>query len=409
MTMKLNQLNTNKIKGFEGLDLDKILMRFIDFPKKNITLKELAKYMWNTRFFNRFDYKYIKNEKNNMLGIYSDLYYREDHYNIFINFIKEFNFFDYIIPVKNKDRFNLKRGIHMVISDFNIWKSLRKLDLDIYHKLWLLMRMGLVKRYSDIIFEIISEKEYEYVLVYNDSCPYENIIIQKMNQKGVYTATLQHGKFDLNGNWKGIEYKASVAKDFLAWNEWTRDLAKEAGLTNVKVLGIPRYIKRRNINRNKIKTSLFCVILGDKASHDENLILVEMAEQLAEKLNKKFYIRFHPANINNDYTLGLNEKFYQSFEGQEDIFEMCEKSDFCITGSGTSMGIDLIYLGHKFYEYNKISQKYRNNTFFSFEELLRLVKEETIINLEGFTYYCTTYDVKNSYLNYFNKIIEGEA
>lgn len=386
----------------DEIDIDKIFPYYSFFQIKENSFFAFLKRYFYTRFFTKYKYNYVKKNGNNMLAVYSDFYYRRDHFMVFDTFIKFFDYFNYITPVRLiHDKFDFMRGIEMIIEDFKIWNSFRK-NL-IFKKNWkrILINFGLAVRYRNQIYKIIKSTEYRYLMVYSDSCIYENLLVQDMKKNGVHTATLQHGKFDINGPYKGIEYLLSVADDFLAWNEWTKDLALQAGLNNVIPLGIPRYIVHQSVRKKQ--TGLFCVVLGSSQSHNENCELLMFADALSKKINKRYYLRMHPSNKNKEY-LDIDKKNLIKNETNESILQMCERADFCLTGSGTSMVVDMIYLKQPFFEYNVEKQPYRDNTFSTFDELLKLALDyDGLICEKTFHYYCTTYDVKNSYDVYFSK------
>lgn len=403
--MKQCRFEELKIKGFEDVDIEKLVKVYLEFYNKSRSIKEIKKFYFNSRFFTRFDYEYVQSEGNHAIAFYSDLYFRQDHFDNFTKFITHFPQFDYVIPKKRKtDTFSISRAAKMLLKDIEIWSQVKKLNIEKKLQWWLLYRLGLIFRYYRLMEGLTKNRPYSYALVYNDSCPYENMLIQKFNTRGVHTATLQHGKFDLNGNWKGIEFRMSVADDFLAWNEWTKDLAHEAGLNNVLVLGIPRYISYSPVVKNE--ENIFCVVLGDKASDSENKELIGMANQLAEHSGLKFYFRYHPLNHNPQYEQMASEKYWMSDERKETIPEMCENSKFCLVGSGTSMVVDFIFYKQDFYEYNDNKQPHRKNTFRTSEELFELYDSgRARIDEDMFQYYCTTHEVWQNYKKYFDSLL----
>ncbi len=392
---------------FDGLSLEKYFLRYNELPLSHKTFKKRIKRYWNSRFYTRFVYRHEKKEGSQIIAFYSDMYYRTDHLNTFGKFVKEFDYVDAITPERlPKDRFDLRRGLHMVFCDLFSWRIVKDHVRKKENKRDAWIDFGLAMRYASIMLKMTDDPDYKLAVAYSDGCPFENLLIQLFKRNGIHTATLQHGKFDVDGPYKGIEYISSVADDFLAWNEWTKDLASKAGMSNVRVLGIPRYIEKQETGTKK--TNSFCVVLGSLQSHSENLLLLEYADKLAEYTNKRYYLRLHPSNKNPLYMEGRNEQLFDG-EVSETVLQLCENTDFCITGSGTSMVVDFIYLKHPFFEYNLQEQPFRNNTFSSFDRLKDLAEEyEVPFSEETFRYYCHTYEVKNNYDAYFRGIIGGE-
>lgn len=403
-------MSSIKLNGFRDLDIGRMLTILNETYNNKFSFHEqISKYL-NSRWYDRYDYQHIEKTENIKIAFYSDFYYRKDHFAVFSNFIKEFPEFDYVVPIRlQRERKNLKRGFKMIKWDIeNLWK-LRNVKMPLKKRLFFIRILGLTRLYYLKMENYLRGKKYLYGLVYNDSNPYENILVQLMKQKGIYTATMQHGLFNKHGFWKGLEYRTSVADDFLAWNTYTKELAMECGVpeSKIKVLGIPRYITSVILDK-KDKMGIFSVVLGEKALFDENRKLIKFANALSKEQSLKYFIRFHPSCKEEEYCIFIETRFCVIRDSLgETVSEMCEKSDFSLVGSGTSIVIDLIYLNHPFFQFYEQweGKKYREreNYFRNYDELRELVeKEETEQSKEMFAYYCTTTDVKHSYAEYFS-------
>lgn len=403
-------MSSIKLNGFRDLDIGRMLTVLNETYNDKLSFREqISKYL-NSRWHDRYEYYYTEKAENIKIAFYSDFYYRKDHIDVFKNFIKEFPDFDYVVPIKlQKERRNLERGFKMIKWDIdNLWK-LRSVKMSLKKRLFFIRVLGLSCLYYLKMEDYLNRKDYSYGLVYNDSNPYENILVQFMKQRGIYTATMQHGLFNKYGFWKGLEYRTSVADDFLAWNIYSKELAMECGIpeNKIKVLGIPRYIIPVVIKK-KGKRGIFSVILGEKALFNENQKLIEFANALSKEQSLKYFIRFHPSCKEDEYRTNIDTKYCITRNNHgETVSEMCEQSDFSLVGSGTSMIIDLIYLKHPFFQFyeqweGNIYRK-RKNYFRNYDELKKQVeKEDADQNNEMFIYYCTTTDVKHSYAEYFS-------
>ena len=208
---------------FENIDIEKILLILNETYDEKISLYVQIKKLLNSRWYERYEYQYDQKQGNKFIAFYSDLYFRNDHLTIFKNFIREFPMFDYVIPVKlPKERRNWKRGFEMIKWDIHSLWLLKRIKADFKKKLYWIRILGLTRIYNKRIDNFLDLKRYSYGLVYSDSNPYENMRIQLMKNKGIHTATLQHGIFDKNGYWKGLEFRSSVAEDWLAWNVYNQ-------------------------------------------------------------------------------------------------------------------------------------------------------------------------------------------
>lgn len=410
--MAAKNISDITFKYFDDFDIKKMLTILSETYNQNVSLRVQFKRYRNSRLYDRFDYVYMQSDDNRKIAIYSDFYYRNDHIAIFEKFIKEFPYFDYVRPVKlPKERFNLKRGIKLIKKDiYNLWK-LRSVKIDLNQRLYYVRVLGLISFYRDNMNKYLSAKEYSYGLVYNDSNPYEHMLVQVMKQKGIYTGTMQHGLFDKKGYWKGLEFRTSVADDWLAWNPYTKDLAMECGISEnkIKVLGIPRYIEPIKLAKTE-RTRLISVILGEKSLTEENQELIEFANMISKENHFKYFLRYHPSCKGDEYDSFIDKDVYiDRVSIQETVNQMCEQSDFSLIGSGTSMVIDLIYLEQPFVQYYEQYQggEYlgRNNYFRDSDELRTQVHNKGMfLDESAFYYYCTTRDVKQSYDKYFSNL-----
>lgn len=397
-------------RGFEDIDLEKLWMILDETYDKETTFRIQLKKLINSRWYDMFDYRYSEKPGNKLVAFYSDFYFREDHIKIFTDFIKEFPYIDYVVPVKlPRKRRNYRRGFEMLRWDLHSLWLLKNVRAAFRKRLYWIRILGLARLYCIKMNQYLNNKNYSYGLVYSDSNPYENMLVQIMKKK-LHTATLQHGIFDRNGYWKGLEFRASVADDWLAWNQYSKELAMECGISedNIKVLGMPRYINPVKLE-DRADTGVFSVILGGKVLFKENRKLVEIANLLAKEMRIKYYLRYHPTCKGDEYSDIIDEQLIAKGHEGETIRQMCECSDFSLVGSGTSMMIDLIYLRYPFFQYYEKwdgkRMKGRENYFSSFESLKKQIKAKAISqNDEMFQYYCTTIDVKGSYHKYFNSI-----
>lgn len=396
-------------KSCKDIDLSKLLCILTETYNEKISLQQQLEKYFNSRWYDRYKYNYNQKQGNKYIAFYSDFYYRIDHCTIFLNFIKEFPDFDYVIPIKlSKERKNILRGLKMIKVDIYILWLMRNIHMQFKERIYWVRVLGLIRFYYRNMERYLKVKPYSYGLVYNDSNPYENILIQIMKQKGMHTGTLQHGIFDKHGYWKGLEFRTSVADDWLAWNTYTKELAIECDIAEekIKVLGIPRYIIPITIEKEN-KLGIFSVVLSEKALFDENKKLLNFANILAKEQELKYFVRYHPTCKCDEYNIFINKKYCipRNCQG-ESIYRMCQQSDFSLIGSGTSMIIDLIYLNYPFFQYyegwNGEKYRQRENYFRNYEELKEQMQKGTILQSEEvFHYYCTTKDVKGAYTRYF--------
>jgi len=254
------------------------------------------------------------------------------------------------------------------------------------------------------------------LLVFNDSLPSGNYLVQFFKKKGIKTATLQHGIIlaPRNGvsnvDFVGLELLNSNSDYFLAWNNFTREEALEAGLSDekVKVLGITKCINLENRIINNTESNVFGVVLDGEFTAENNPILISIAKELAEKLDMRFILRIHPRMDINRYNSLLNDtRYFAGYSDKKDnIFTYMTQVNFSIIANST-VYIEMIYVYHKVFRYSNgsIIDKYKKiewGRFSNSDELYAKIKfSETDEQQHLFNELVTVSDIKKSYSVFF--------
>lgn len=418
----ITSLLKNKLfKGLEPYNISKVLSifsavcKYSEIETNSFTI--FKQILYNCLIDN---YIYINETKpdSKILFFYSHIYYRNDHFNSFKNIANIIKNKDIVYPEKlHTQKINIKKFFIIIFFILNWNKSLKEKSIGTNLRLLILNELVELYKFHCIISKIKTNK-YNLLVTYYDASPLENMVVQYFKQNGVKTATLQHGMFvsrrpELKKiDFEGIELSKSISDYFLAWNELTKAEAIKSGINEekIKVLGIPKYAnyKRKKVckkNRNE-----FGIILNVVDFDNQNIDLINYANQLAQEFDLKYKVKYHPSFKGNEYEQIIDEKFCNGiFEKTVTIADYINMVEFTLI-SNSSVFVELVYLKHLTYRltYNDLSDKYRGiteNTFNSKEQLFKnyYSRELGERNMDLiFDYLCTCEDVGESYRNFFD-------
>lgn len=266
----------------------------------------------------------------------------------------------------------------------------------------------------------IDFSKYKFLLLYFDISIYDSIICEYFKTIGITTVTAAHAMFTRKENVKGISYEGlelthSQADYFMAWNNFMRDEAISCGMRpeKIKVLGIPKFIdyKTSEYNREE-KNRIFGVVLSAMLNENEteNRTLIADANQIAETLNYKYILRYHPGANCNEYDEIVDEKYYIGSSSNEiDIEKYAKEVDFTLVGS-SSVFIELIFMGkpvyHRIITLPDRFGKSNAGCYKNINELIEIMKSEPErIYKDMFNYYCTVEEPGKKYREFFDELV----
>ena len=417
------------IEDFKNYSINKLFTIQSEAYELNIdtTLINIKKFI-KSIFISEYEYviKY-NNSYNEILFFYSHFFYRNDHFNTFINFTNGLDIGDVLYPIRKKHNINIKKSLKLSLKCISWLKHLRNQNMNFREKIIVLHTLLEAKKFIEIIDKINIGK-YKMLSVYYDVNPIDNLLVQYFKSENKVTSTLQHGSFIAKRNncknfeSRGIELSNCISDFFLAWNEFTKDEAIKAGIknNNIKVLGIPKYLNLKSeLDSNEIQDEnkfVFGLILGTKGSQVQNLALINIANKISRDMNYKYKIKFHPSFEGNEYDDYIDKKFYAGyFDKYSTITDYIRTVKFSLVGN-SSVYIELIYLKHTTYrivgvgDFDKFID-IKENTFTSYSDLEKILQNKENDNEVLFEYLCTVTNIKNSYLDFFintlNKLNEG--
>lgn len=260
---------------------------------------------------------------------------------------------------KIKYTFNLCKGIYIIFNLIPSWyRSIQSSQISFKDKLFIIRHLVLLYNFWNYICsKKIKFEQYNLVVTLFDAQIFDSFIIELCKKKNIATATLQHGQFCANRHVKGvfeysgIEFSASYSDYFLAWNKMTEVEALKEGMDKQKIIicGNPNFINYHIPPKNKIPTNqIFVIILSHPSQMDENITLIESANNLAKIIQSQYIIRLHPNFKGDEFDKIINKKYFYGFDEKgSNILTYTNKVKFSIIGS-SSVFVDFIYINHPF-------------------------------------------------------------
>jgi len=276
-----------------------------------------------------------------------------------------------ILP-KNSEKIKIKRVFSINIEFLKIpnfeylelWSHISDLEINLFKKLYIYL---LLLYYLSILNEL-QNLNPKYIILHADMQPLENIIAQYFKSKDIPTVTLQHGlyvDYTKMPNINICSYKHVISEYFLAWGDETKKLINRYHpKCNVIICGTPN----KRVEYFQSNSGVFVVLFDGEIFKEYNKNLLKTAQELAKSINKKIYLRLHPANNIEDYSIDNSLILEDNF----DIY----RADFAL-GHTTSMIYELMRVGMPVFKYqtnipaNSISKKL---VFSNYIELLKKIE-----------------------------------
>lgn len=398
------------MKRYTRLDWKKILALPLFFEKYEKKTKNALKGVILELLYlspNQFDF--IQKEKSDTLFFCASGYHRADHLKNFMkvyeccphadalvgkNFVEHEN--PYAIRWKNLIRYLGKSAVWF-------WTAVKQgLKFSAFIHIW----PNLIE--IDSLIGIISElplQQYKRLVVYFDGWPADCFMVQLFKESGKVTYTLQHGTFARGiDNFKntdeyGFELKASTADFFLAWNNYTVQEAEAMGLDThrFRILGMPKFIGVKQGDFHEKATRKFGVVLNWSANSQQNIALVEIANQIAQKIGFQYILKYHPTDKGVEYDSYVVKDLCGGVicGRSTTLEEYIQKVDFSIVGN-SSMLLEFLWMGTPVYHY------FDSDTYDKYQSI-----EE--ISFSNITEFESIFDFDEAKLNRIRKQLCGPA
>jgi len=213
--------------------------------------------------------------------------------------------FDSLTQIVNNRIVIKGKKYHDTEEDRKLWLmgiwlyQMRNIRLSINQKRIIVMHMYSYWCEAQKILEVIQRRKdiLRLVAVFDDIWPVDSIIVQKCKEWKIKTSTCMHAI--INGSYHYIEYRYSMADYFLAWGNYTRDMALKMKMPKekIKVLG-PLFLldpirQPGSGNRGKLFGVLTRGTRGETYMAD-NISIIHMANKFAREFGYTYVLRIHP-------------------------------------------------------------------------------------------------------------------
>ena len=135
-----------------------------------------------------------------------------------------------------------------------------------------------LKQFENFYLDI--DGDFKKVLVFCDSVPLQNFIVNKFNQRKVDTYSLQHGFYAEDNNKVFLNvYKSSNSKFFFVWDERTLKYMKKHNPDRNYISVGPHHSNKLK-NKNKFLTNRIAIYGCGKDQKSENIYLCKIFKML---------------------------------------------------------------------------------------------------------------------------------
>ncbi|MBR3241468.1 MAG: hypothetical protein IKF90_02050 [Parasporobacterium sp.] len=263
--------------------------------------------------------------------VYSNSYKnRKDHYAIFCSLERLFD--DKTVFIPGKRRF-YPRNLRYLIKVFRWFSSFHKafgFHKAVYYTSMLLF--GITN--ADYIYRILHKKVTKSVVVLSDMHLIDSLLVQRCNQNGIVTATLQHGNFETDE-----PFVLSKSNYFLAHGEYTKSKAVRYGMApeRIKTVGFPKLIGHCDLD-NTMKAGLVKsvgLILSGHAYAECDTHMIRCVESYCSEHDIKVKIKLHPGYGKENYTGVEWDRIDEVYGGEISIEGFKDKIDLAVVLNST--------------------------------------------------------------------------
>lgn len=288
----------NKAFIIDGIDYSRVIAtRAYNASFKN-TFREFLRFL-------AFDYDFsFKENSGKILVVYSYLGKGRADFDSIVDMFchtLKYNYdrLDFIYKIRIV--YIIKKLVHMV------WLYFKFLFSKVRNPFFAAILSSQFIHYKGKLEKYLKNNNYELLVSFCDAHGIENMITQIAKEKGIKTATLQHGQYRVlkreTENADIESYDNFISDYLLAWGERTTEEFVKAGVDESRILpvgALKSFSKNERIPLHD-GLNIFGVVLDGNIYHDSNVLMIKYANYLAKKFNLKYILRLHPKNNLNDY------------------------------------------------------------------------------------------------------------
>lgn len=304
-TVILDNLKHTSVKYLKQYQLDKLLFNITGVAIES-SFSQSIKFVIKKLICNSFDLTINLKGKDLLLFTYD--YKRKDHTDSWNHVKKMFAEYDEI-KMKELTWSNGKRISYLIFmkSIFMLLNIMREIKDCGNIKERLIMASQLVElvRLDQCIDN--TNISNQVVLTYFDGGSYENLIIQKLKNKGVKAVTMQHGQPVFHGyNCDRINQTMilNYSSDYvIVTGEYSKKQFCLGGIPEKEIVvagALERVVKFSEKKSNKFVVFFDCPTYAD--AYRDNYNLIHIAEYIAQKYGMKYIIKLHPQDKVDNYS-----------------------------------------------------------------------------------------------------------
>lgn len=172
----------------------------------------------------------------------------------------------------------------------------------------------------------------------------DSVAIQYFNLLGKNTCTLQHGELLPEDLW--LDAGKSFSKYFTVYGELAASRASKFLNHNNEIvrLGMPQMIGKAHEILEFKNMRTFGVYLDFIAFSENNVPMIKLANQIAEKFNLTYFIKYHPSLRNISYSEYVSEKCINEYRNDVSANDLVKDIDFALVCMSSMFG-ELLYQG----------------------------------------------------------------
>lgn len=305
----------------------------------------------------------VKECGGKILFVYSHEFYREDSVNKFRCVCDTAETHDMLFPkLLDPFGFSSEETRHVLRLAKTWYFQMGKTKLPAQERLYIISYLCRLFHGSQSMLRAIN-KRYNLVVFYYDAAPMESVVAATLKKSGFKTATLQHAMsypVDLNADVcptvSNAVLSLTEADYILLWNSISREQCvrfkkKKRGLF---ICGILSQIGVEPATLESKKTNTFGVILEalNEVNDQANRELIMMANQLCERYELKYVIRYHPTSKGDGYEKIIDKTYLRSVAMPDSSFkDFVSQVDFTLLTSSSSL-CEIVYLNGLVFRYS---------------------------------------------------------
>ena len=340
------ELNLIKLQGCEDIRIGDVLHYSLQFYYDDVyDLKSLRKSILRIMGHSVLSTYRIKKtgEGNNIFLLSNSISNRADHTE---NMRRVMSTVDNRIEIVSSDyKMNLC-AVFLFYYIFKWNKSLKKVFPNQKRRIFYISHLYRVFLDYERIKKKLDKMDVKSFITYCDVLEADNYFTQKMNNNGVITITLQHGIYGSERNaWATY---GSCCNYFFAQGPYMIDLANYLKCNikdKMKFVGLVSYADAKSIPTisSKKTEALGVFLIGglDKTTHEINVSMINMANEIGKRRGLRILIKFHPILNMDEYSEVIQNK-EQCFGGDITIEAFIDMIDVGIVHFSTTL-IELLY------------------------------------------------------------------